>query len=500
MLLKPTSETYRVIGFYTGKVIVGVGILMLMPLLTAAAYGEWEPFFDFLMAGALSLIIGIGAQVFFKTNKDLTWGEGLVVSAGSWIWAVGISALPMWLSGHFGSFLDAVFEAMSGYTTTGLTLLQDLDHASLALNMWRHVICFAGGQGIVIIALTLLFKGTAGAYKMYVGEGRDERVMPNVIQSARAIWLVSLVYMFIYTTVLTLINLSNGFAPDRAFLFGLWAFMGSWATGGFAPMSYNAIYYHSFGYEIVTIILMVTGAMNFALHWSVWSGKRKELFKNIELRSFAITLTLGTLLALYGLARVGIYSDALTMARKAIYLMVSGHTATGLSTVFGKTLVTQWGTIGMVAIILVMMLGGSASSTAGGIKGLRVGIIAKTIITDIKRLILPERATTRIRIHHMKDSFIDDRTIRSVYGITVLFLVTYISSGVLGVIFGYDFQQAMFEGVSAISGSGLSCGVTDPSMPSTMKVIYTLYMWVGRLEFLSVFAVGAHLVSVFRGR
>ena len=113
-----------------------------------------------------------------------------------------LGALPHCLSGHEGSYLDAMFDVMSGYTTTGLYLLQDLDHVAHGLNMWRHLLTYAGGQGIVVIALTFLFKGTAGAYKVYVGEGKDERLLPNVVQTARAIWLVSLTWLVVGTLAL----------------------------------------------------------------------------------------------------------------------------------------------------------------------------------------------------------------------------------------------------------------------------------------------------------
>ena len=192
-----------------------------------------------------------------------------------------------------------MFDLMSGYTTTGLYLLQDLDHVSHGLNMWRHLLTFAGGQGIIVIALTFLFQGTAGAYKIYVGEGKDERLLPNVIQTARAIWLVSLAYLVVGSLSLWIVGMWLGQGPVRALLHAVWIFMAGWSTGGFAPQSYNTIYYHSLLYEVISVSIFVIGSFNFALHWAVWTGKRTEIYKNIEIISFFTTITIAMLLC-YG--------------------------------------------------------------------------------------------------------------------------------------------------------------------------------------------------------
>ncbi len=185
-----------------------------------------------------------------------------------------------------------MFDVMSGYTTTGLFLLQDLDHVSHGLNMWRHLLTYAGGQGIIVIALTFLFRGTAGAYKVYVGEGKDERLLPNVIQTARAIWLVSLTYLVVGSLALWVTGMWMGQGPVRGLLHAVWVFMGAWSTGGFAPQSYNTFYYHSLVYEVISAIIFIIGSFNFALHWAVWTGDRSEIRKNIEIISFFVTLTL----------------------------------------------------------------------------------------------------------------------------------------------------------------------------------------------------------------
>jgi trk system potassium uptake protein TrkH len=500
MLLRPRLDDHLVIGKYTGKIIIGVGLLMVIPMLTSVALGEWDTVLDFVISISLCMIFGVGTQIVCRTERDLSWSHGLVVASGSWIVATILGAMPHWLSGHEGSYLDAMFDVMSGYTTTGLYLLQDLDHAAYGLNMWRHLLTYAGGQGIVVIALTFLIKGTAGAYKVYVGEGKDERLLPNVVQTARAIWLVSLTWLVIGTLALTVSGLFLGQEPVRALLHGLWVFMGAWSTGGFAPQSYNTFYYHSLVYEVVAVIIFIAGSFNFALHWAVWTGKRKEILRNVETVSFAITLSLTVLIATFALAKAGVYPDAMTLFRKAFYQLASGHTTTGFSTIYSRAFVTQWGPIGLMATTIAMAIGASACSTAGGIKGMRIGVIFKAFMQDIRRMVSPERAVVTAKYHHIKDQFLEDSLVRTTMTITVAYLALYGLMAIVGTLYGYDFLQAAFEGVSAASNTGLSCGVTGPTMPDLMKVLYILAMWLGRLEFMSVFALAGYAVSMVRGR
>ena len=162
MILRPRFADYKVIGLYTGKVVIGVGLLMLVPLATALCFGEWNPAIDFLIGIGACFAFGFGTEALCQTRQDLNWAHGLVVAGFSWFVAMVLGAIPHWLSGHFGSYLDAMFDVMSGYTTTGMFLLQDLDHVSHGLNMWRHVLTYAGGQGIIVIALTFLFREQQG--------------------------------------------------------------------------------------------------------------------------------------------------------------------------------------------------------------------------------------------------------------------------------------------------------------------------------------------------
>ncbi|MDO8986816.1 MAG: potassium transporter TrkG [Coriobacteriia bacterium] len=500
MIVKPRAGDHLVVGKYTGKVIVGVGLLMAIPLLTSIAYHEWDTALDFVIGIAACLVFGFGVQILSKTDRDLTWSHGLVVAAGSWVWATLLGCLPLYLSGHEGSYLDAMFDVMSGYTTTGLYLLQDLDHIANGLNMWRHLLTYAGGQGIVVIALTFLFKGTSGAYKVYVGEGKDERLLPNVLQTARAIWLISLTWLVLGTVALSGVGLALGQAPSRALLHGLWIFMGGWSTGGFAPQSYNTVWFHSLAYEVVAAVVFIAGSFNFALHWAMWTGNRKEIVRNIEVLSFVITLTLMTLVATFALAKAGVYPTAMTLFRKVFYQLASGHTTTGYSTMYSRAFVTQWGPMGMLAVTVVMAIGASACSTAGGIKGIRIGVITKAFVQDIRKMISPESAVIRSRYHHIREIMLDDAMVRTVMTITLCYLSAYMITALIGVAYGYDLSSSAFEAVSAVSNTGLSCGLTSPAMPEFLKVVYIFGMWLGRLEFMSVFALGGYLFSMARGR
>ncbi|MHB9002554.1 MAG: TrkH family potassium uptake protein [Coriobacteriia bacterium] len=500
MILRPRREDHLVIGKYTGKMIIGIGLLMIVPLVTSVVFAEWDTALDFVIGLAACLVFGLITKIFCRTDRTLTWSHGLVVASGTWIWATLLGALPHWLSGHEGSYLDAMFDVMSGYTTTGLFLLQDLDHISNGLNMWRHILTYAGGQGIVVIALTFLFKGAAGTYTMYVGEGRSERLLPNVMHTARAIWLVSLTWLAIGTAALSIAGLALGQEPVRAFLHGLWVFMGGWSTGGFAPQSYNTMWFHSVTYEALCVIIMVAGSLNFALHWALWSGKRTEIVRNVETISFAVTLSLTVLIATVGLAKAGIYPNEMALFRKGFYQLVSGHTTTGFSTIYSRAFVTQWGAPGMLATILAMAIGASACSTGGGIKGLRVGIITKAFLQDIKRMISPQSAEVRATYHHIRDIAISDTLIRTTLTITLMYVSWYALTTIVGTLYGYDLVDAAFEGVSAASNTGLSCGLLTPDLPWVMKSLYIVAMWLGRLEFMSVFALGGYLVAVVRGR
>jgi len=500
MILKPRLEDLKIIGFYLGKIILGLAFTMVIPILTGLFCKELNPALDFIIGIEISILLGLILLSVCRTDKDLNWMQGMIVVSLSWVVAMFLGAVPLYLSGHWKSFLDACFEAMSGFATTGLSLAQDLDHISYTHNLWRHFIMFLGGQGIVVIALSLFVRGFSGAFKMYIGEGRDEKIMPNVIHTSRFIWMVSIVYLVLGTLALGITGMFNGMKPFNSFFHGACIFMAAFDTGGFSPQSQNILYYHSFTYELVTIAIMVLGAFNFRLHYHLWMGNRKEIFKNIETRSFFIAVIITFSIIAIGLRQLGSYPSAFILFRKGFYQLVSAHTTTGFSTVYSPQFLSDWNPLALIGLILAMALGGCVCSTTGGIKMLRIGIIFKAIKEDVKKIIMPEKAVFNEKFHHMKEVFLNDKLVRGALIISLFYIILYILGALIGMFFGNPFMESLFESTSAAANIGLSCGITGPAMPAALKITYIIQMWAGRLEFMSVFTILGFLYATIKGR
>jgi trk system potassium uptake protein TrkH len=500
MIIKPTVTDIKNIGYYLGKIMLGFGLTMIIPIGLGIVLKEFNPVFDFSYTLGLTLIAGLCLTRICFTGQDLNWMQGMIVVALTWLVAMVLGALPLYLSGHWKSFLDACFESMSGLATTGLSLAQDLDHLSYTHNLWRHLIMFIGGQGIVIVALSFFVKGHSGAFKMYVGEARDEKILPNVIHTSRFIWLVSIVYLILGTLSLGVTGMVNGMTPFNAFFHGACIFMAAFDTGGFAPQSQNILYYHCPLFEIITVVIMVLGALNFRLHYHVWNGNRKEIVKNIETIVFFFTILITFAITALGLKELNTYPDGMILFQKGFYQLISGHTGTGFMTIYAPQFNVEWSNLALVGVILAMALGGAVCSTTGAIKMLRIGVVFKALKEDIKRIILPERAIVVQKFHHIKEVFVEDKQARSALLITLMYLLLYGLGALVGMFCGYPFLSSLFESTSAAANVGLSCGITETAMPAALKITYIIQMWAGRLEFMAVFTLIGFFIAAVRGK
>ncbi len=482
---------------YVGVVLIALGLCMLLPAALSAAAGEWSAVLDLLVS--VGVTAGVGNLLYFNLHarRQVTWNQGLVIVALSWLLAMLFSALPLYLNGHYSSYLDACFEAMSGFATTGLTLTQDLDHLAYGMNFWRHFTMFLGGQGIVVLVITYFTAGSSTAAQMYTGEGR-ESIMPNVIESSRFIWRVSMVYLATGTLALGVCLLAEGMAPVRSFFQASCLFMAGFDTGGYAPQALNVGYYHSLPVELITVVFMFLGMINFAIQYEVWSRRPRELVKNMEMRVLATSLAVTLALLLAGIGLAGTFGSFGAGLRRGGYQLISAHSGTGFMTVCGRQLGERWGDLALLVLILAMGIGGCACATSGAIKVYRLGIIGKEMKRKMKQALSPASAVLVSRFHHIREVTMSQGMVGAALLTTALYLLLYLLGTLAGLLYGYGLSDSAFESVSAAGNVGLTTGITGHTMPALLKVVYILQMWAGRLEVMAVVVLIAYFLNMLR--
>ncbi len=496
MWVRLRSDDARLVAHYVGLLIVGIGVAMIVPLITGLVYGEPEASVDYLLGMGVALACGTALMNAEARERNVTHGHAYAITALGWLAAALVAAIPLALSGTYASYLDALFDAISGLTVSGLTVPSDLDHMSLAHNMWRHLTHLIGGQGIIVAALSFAVGLRGGAFSLYAAEGRDERILPNVLHSARFIWFVTTMYVALGTLALFAILSYLGMAPERGVLHAFWVSVAAFDTGGFAPQRMNLMYYHFPLVELVALFLMMAGSLNFALHARIWRGGRAELWKNLETRVLAGAVFAMSALVVAGAWAQGTFTSAFGTFRRSVFHVISGHSA-GHQALYGNQLLDDFGNAALIAIIIGMGIGGSLSSTGGGIKALRLGVITKSLFQEVKGALAPQHAVIQVRYHHLRDNILTPQVTSSAMTLFVLYMVTYVIGAVIGAAYGYSMPEALFESVSATANSGLSIGVTSPDMPTGLKFTYMFQMWAGRLEFIAVLVLVAHVFLSF---
>jgi trk system potassium uptake protein len=502
LIVRPDWHDLRLIAFYVGRVVFGVGLLMLVPAVLALLLREWNAASSFAIGAGLAITIGRAAEIRLHSRDPLGWSHGMATVGFAWLVAPVLATVPLYLSGHYGGWIDAYFDGMSGLTATGQTLVQDVDHMAISVNVWRHLMHFAGGQGIIIVVLSLLAGGGGSQVgTMYFGEGRGDRIVPNVLHTARFIFTVAFVYAAIGITALWVIGMLIGLSVGRSLFHAVTLFATAFDTGGFAPMSASAAYYHAWSYEIVLILLMLAGAFSFAIHHRLWAGYRNELYRNTEVRTFALVLLGLAAVTTVGLITSGAMDGAETVFRKGFLTVISAQTTTGLVFENPRLFVSDWGVLAPAALVTGMAIGGMASSTAGGIKAMRLGLAAKGLWKDVRRVLMPESALVVQTYHAGRRRILHDEQIRGAVVILLLYLVAFLGGAMVMLTYGrWDLTEALFDSTAAASNGGMSVGVMTPEAPTPMKVVAVLQMWFGRLEFMSAFALIGYLLAIARGR
>lgn len=488
----------RVIGHYLGVLILFSSITLMVPLLTAVACGEWEPASRYLMSVGLFLLIGSALRFLRFDPGRLSRQQAIAVTGLAWIVLALASSIPLYMSGHFATYLDALFDAVSGLTTTGASVILDLDHLSYADNMWRFMLHLLGGLGLIVVALSFgLFGKRAGA-SLYSSEGRSEHVVPNVVQTTQFIAKIAMGLIVVAAVVMTFICLFLGMEPLRAIFQSFWLSISAFTTGGFAPMSQSVMYYHSFPLEVVLMLVMLLGAMNFVLHSEVWKGRVDTLFKDIEIRTMVLWLAVMTCVMAASLSASLEFSDLPAMLRRGLFMTISAFTTTGYVNITTNQLVTIFSSGAFLVVAALMAVGGSAGSTSGGLKFSRMGIIAKSLVSTIKEALSPDSARVVVTYNHVGRHRLSPEIVKEAMTVFVLYMVTYAVGAFVGIAHGYDATLAIFESVSMASNGGVGSGVSTAGMPFTLEMFYIFQMWAGRLEFITLLALVVKIVVSFR--
>lgn len=459
---------------YTGDVCLLLGIAILIPIIISLIYHETRYIIPFLSAAILTLACGAISIKVFKKEKNMSLKVAMIFSTLIWLIVCALSALPYYFSGEL-SYLNAYFEAMSGFTTTGFSMYTNLDTVSYTMNFWRAFTQWLGGLGIIFLVLALLRSTGADVMRLYLAEGRDERLLPSVKHTTRII-----VYIYLAFTFLGVILFILAGMPVFDSVFHTFTAL---STGGFGMHNTSVLYYNSVWIEIVAMIIMMVGATNFALHFTVIKGNWKEYFKDIETKVAYSLIIISTILVTFMLLKNHIYGTGiLENLRFAIFQVVSAVTTTGLQTAFYPEILKQWIGLGLFLITLLMIIGAGSCSTGGGIKWLRFGILIKSMVWQVKSFILPGKAIVPKKIHHVSELKVTDDVLRLTGAFVFTYFVVYIASIILVLLYYSDFPQVVFEVASGLSNVGLSSGLISASSPALVKIVFIVDFWMGRLE------------------
>lgn len=485
----------RVIGHYLGTLTQLFAALMAVPFLTALVFQEWEPAERYLLGIGIALVVGTLLQFLRIEPGRLGRRQALAVTGFAWIVLAFFASVPLFLSGHYATYMDALFDGVSGLTTTGATVALDIDHFSNADNMFRFMMHLVGGLGLIVVALSLGIFGKRSGSSLYTAEGRSEHVVPNVVQTTQLILRITLVIIFIAAVVLTALCISIGMEPVRAVLQSIWLAISAFSTGGFAPMAESVSYYNSIPIEVFLMLLMILGSISFVVHAEVWKGRLQSFFGDIEIRTMLIWLLVMTVVVAASLSASALFSDLPAIIRRGLFMVVSAFSTTGFQNVTTNQLTTVFSSGAFLALALIAAVGGSAGSTAGGVKLHRVGIIFKSIVSTVKEAVSPSSARVVVSYNHLGRRVLSSDAVKEAMTVFVLFVITYSVGALVGIAHGYEASQAIMESVSMTSNGGIITGIVTPGMSPSLEAFYIFQMWAGRLEFVTLLAILAEIIA-----
>ena len=454
-----------------------IGLLVFIPLIMLLFYPQDRIYtFSFILPAFGSIAAGvIACSVSKRDDSKYEWRSSMQKSSltvlFAWGWGILVGAFPFIISGQL-TFVQALFEAVSGWTTTGLSVLDVLATSNIML-FYRSFMQFCGGLGFVMMMVMLI--QDKQSMNLYNAEGHPDKLMPNLKKTAQAICLIYVGFLIIGTVAYVIAGMSWFDAINHT--------MCALSTGGFSTKLNSIGEYNSFSIEIITVILMLIGTTNFAVLLLLAKGKLRQAMKVSEVKfMFGLLLVFVPITAVSLITGMNMsLGEAL---RRALFDVSSALSTTGYSTMS----YTSWPPLAIGILILMMLIGGGIGSTAGGIKLSRVYLMLRITIQNIRKRILPPRSVEApYYIKAQGKTPIDAPLATDITGFIACYLVLYvIGTSLLTLTADCSLTEAMFEFASALGTVGLSIGITNPATGAGTLIIEMLGMILGRLEIFIV--------------
>jgi trk system potassium uptake protein TrkH len=453
------------------------GAFMLLPLLVSLIYGESDTM-GFVFSAAINLIAG--ALVIWLTrnaSRDIGKREGFIIVSLVWVIFSFLGSLPYIFTGSIPNYTDAFFETMSGFTTTGSSILNDIESLSHGILFWRSLTHWLGGMGIIVLSLAILPIFGIGGMQLYIAEvpgPTPDKISPRIRQTAATMWVIYLVLTIAETLLLWIGEMSLFDAVCHSFA--------TMATGGFSTKQASIAFWPSPYIQYVIILFMFLAGTNFTLTYFTIRGKFKPVLKDEEFKYYGL-ITLGfTAMIFIGLL-ITTQTGVEETFRNSLFWVVSIITTTG----FGTVDYLLWKPVLIALIFTLFFFGGSAGSTGGGIKIMRIVLLFKNGYYELKRMVHPNAV---IPLKFNKHS-VDSKIVTNVLAFFVLYFMIFGASTVIFMLFEPDFESSMGAVASCLGNIGPGLGSVGPAENYALihpigKWFLSFLMLLGRLELFTI--------------
>ncbi len=467
----------RPILLVIGILLTTLGCAMLLPALVDLALNEpnWTAF---AASAGFTLFVGVSlAIVTWGRTDNLSVKQAFILTSAVWVALAAFAALPFALGSMQMSYTDAFFEAMSGLTTTGATVVDGLDGAPHGLLLWRGLLQWLGGIGIIVMAIAVLPMLQIGGMQLFRMESSDtsDKILPRATQIAGSITVL-------YVSLTALCGLSYHLAGMSVFDAVVHA-MTTIATGGFSTHDASIGYFQSVSVDMVGAVFMIVGSLPFVLYLQAVRGNAVPLMEDSQVRFFLLLVV--ALIALAWIYEISIGTDALWRALQlAVFNVISIVTGTGYAT----TDYGQWGPFALAFFFCIMFVGGCAGSTSCGIKIFRFQVVLQMLKVYLSRILYPHG----VFVPRYNGRALPDNVTAAVLSFFFLFFICFIFAALALNMMGLDNLTAMSAAASAIANVGPGLGdVVGPSgtykdLPGAAKWLLAFTMLIGRLEIFTV--------------